>query len=157
MYAAENSSSTWGPSQTPGSGWDDDTPAQPLETTLPRNAGRGNVDSIRGRSGSNRGRGFAPMRPEPARHMADVDSAMPGATWDDDLPVPSSQVCDMSLPVTKHAYSYLLRALSCVLCTANAPAPNAKLLALSVAFLPLIKGEVSERKYLSQKPFRMAV
>ena len=110
-YAADNGASTWGPSQPPGSGWDDDTPAQPLEPT--RNAGRGSTDSTRGRGNSNRGRGFAPVRPEPARNnaeeqtnrQADVAFAMPGATWDDGVPVPSSQVCDTFLPVAKHAHS----------------------------------------------------
>lgn len=111
--AADNGARTWGPSQPPGSGWDDDTPAQPLEPTPSRNAGRGSTDSARGRGNSNRGRGFAPVRPEPARNnaeeqtnrQADVAFAMPGATWDDDVPVPSSQVCDTFVPVAKHSHS----------------------------------------------------
>lgn len=101
---AEGDTDSFGPSQPPGSGWDNDIPPQKPEPASTRSTGRGNTASSRGRGSNHKGREPSAVTPEPARNAPETgggrpadagSSTMPGATWDEDVPVPvpSAQVC----------------------------------------------------------------
>ena len=85
---AEGDTDSFGPSQPPGS--------EPAPT---RSTGRGNTASSLGRGSNSKGREPSAVTPEHARNapggrLADAGSStMPGATWDEDVPMPSAQVC----------------------------------------------------------------
>ena len=99
---AEGDTDSFGPSQPPGSGWDNDIPPQKPEPAPTRSTGRGNTANPRGRGSNNKGREPSAVTPEHARNAPETgggrqadaaSSTMPGATWDEDVPVPSAQVC----------------------------------------------------------------